>query len=88
MESGERSCHSDYHQSPEWISLELEIEPAISCYHVMYATDWAMLPAFCGKIFSLVPESRLYVKVKVKYQGHIFQKLAVTGVLVFHIQFV
>ena len=36
----------------------------------------------CGKTLSLIPRSRS--SVKVKYQGHIFQKKAVTGALVFH----
>ena len=32
----------------------------------------------CGKTFSLVPRSWLSVKVKVKYQGHILQEMAIT----------
>ena len=37
-----------------------------------------------GKLFSLVPRVRSSVKIKVKYQGNIFQKIAFTGALVFH----
>ena len=41
-----------------------------------------------GKTFSLVPESKPSVKVKVKYQGHSFlkkkKKKASLGALVFH----
>ena len=32
----------------------------------------------------LVPRSRSSAKVKVKYQGHVFQKMGVSGALVFH----
>ena len=32
----------------------------------------------------LVPTSRSSAKVKVKYQGHISQKMAILGALVFH----
>ena len=32
----------------------------------------------------LVPKSRSSAKVKVSYQGHISQKMAVSGALVFH----
>ena len=32
----------------------------------------------------LVPRSRLSAKVKVKYQGHVSQKMGVLGALVFH----
>ena len=32
----------------------------------------------------LVPRSRSSAKVKVKYQGHISQEMAVPGVLIFH----
>ena len=32
----------------------------------------------------LVPRSRSSAKVKVKYQGHIFKKMAISGALVFH----
>ena len=32
----------------------------------------------------LVPRSRLSAKVKVKYQGHVSQKMGVSGALVFH----
>ena len=32
----------------------------------------------------LVPRSRSSVKVKVKYQGHVSQKMGVSGALVFH----
>ena len=35
-----------------------------------------------GKTFSLVPMSRSSIKVKVKYQGHTFQKGAITGTLI------
>ena len=38
----------------------------------------------CDKTFLMVPNSRSPVKVKVEYQGHISQKLAVAGALVFH----
>ena len=31
-----------------------------------------------------VPRSRLSAKVKVKYQGHVSQKMGVSGALVFH----
>ena len=37
----------------------------------------------CGKTFSLVPRSRSFVKVEVKYQDHICQKMAITRALVF-----
>ena len=33
----------------------------------------------------LVPRSRSSAKVKVKYQGHVSQKMGVSGALVFHI---
>ena len=36
------------------------------------------------KTFLLVPSSRSSVKVKVRYQGHNFQKMAVAGAFVFH----
>ena len=32
----------------------------------------------------LVPRSRSSAKVKVKYQGHVSQKMGVSGALVFH----
>ena len=32
----------------------------------------------------LVPRSRSYAKVKVKYKGYISQKMAVSGAFVFH----
>ena len=32
----------------------------------------------------LVPRSRSFAKVKVKYQGHVSQKMGVSGALVFH----
>ena len=32
----------------------------------------------------LVPRPRSYAKVKVKYQGHVSQKMGVSGALVFH----
>ena len=32
----------------------------------------------------LVPRSRSSAKVKVKYQGHVFQEMGVSGALVFH----
>ena len=32
----------------------------------------------------LVPKSRSSAKVKVKYQGHVSQKIGVSGALVFH----
>ena len=32
----------------------------------------------------LVPRSRSFAKVKVKYQGHVAQKMGVSGALVFH----
>ena len=32
----------------------------------------------------LVPRSRSSAKVKVKYQGHVSQKMSVSGALVFH----
>ena len=32
----------------------------------------------------LVPRSRLSAKVKVKYQGHVSQKMGVSGAFVFH----
>ena len=38
----------------------------------------------CDKTFLLVPSSRLSVKVKVEYQGHNFQKMAVEGAFMFH----
>ena len=34
----------------------------------------------------LVPRSRSSAKVKVKYQGHVSQKIGVSGALVFHKQ--
>ena len=42
----------------------------------------------CGQTFSFVPWSRSSAKVKVKYQNHIFQKMAGGGgALVFHEHF-
>ena len=38
----------------------------------------------CDKTFLLVPSSRSSVKVKVKYQDHNFQKMAIVGAFVFH----
>ena len=32
----------------------------------------------------LLPRSRSFAKVKVKYQGHVSQKMGVSGALVFH----
>ena len=32
----------------------------------------------------LIPRSRSSAKVKVKYQGHVSQKMSVSGALVFH----
>ena len=32
----------------------------------------------------IVPKSRSFAKVKVKYQGHVSQKMGVSGALVFH----
>ena len=53
--------------------------------------EWYLIRTFmfhmcipCGMTFSLIPRWRLLVKVKVKYQGHFFQELAVTGALVFY----
>ena len=37
----------------------------------------------CGKTFSSVPRWRLSVKVKVKYQDYILEKMVATGALVF-----
>ena len=35
--------------------------------------------------YLLVPRSRSSAKVKVKYQGHVSQKMGVSGALVFHL---
>ena len=42
------------------------------------------MKAYLIDTYQLVPSSRSSAKVKVKYQGHISQKMAVLGALVFH----
>ena len=38
----------------------------------------------CGKTIAIVPRLKSSDKVMVKYQGHDFQKMAVTGAFKFH----
>ena len=42
------------------------------------------MKAYFINMHLLVPRSRSYAKVKVKYKGYICQKMAVSGAFVFH----